>query len=102
MYVYPAADVRRRGTRVFPEVGFPGQPPSIWSRERISIAGLQHSPEKFHVRAAARSGLEAAIARLKDTSEQVALDASSAYIELDAVEQELAAARQQESFAGAW
>ena len=36
---------------------------------------------------------------LKDAREQVALDASTAYIELDTVNQELAAARQQESYA---
>ncbi len=84
------------GVPVFPEVGFTGQPPSIWS---VEISSLVFSiPQRSYI-AAARSGLEAAIARLKDTSEQVALDASSAYIELDAVEQELAAARQQESFA---
>ena len=49
--------------------------------------------------AAARAGLQAASLRLKDAREQVALDASTAYIELDAVQHELDAAHQQESFA---
>ncbi len=48
---------------------------------------------------AASAGVQAAILRLKDTREQVALDASTAYIELDTVEHELDAARQQEAFA---
>jgi outer membrane protein TolC len=46
----------------------------------------------------ARAGLEAANLKLKDAREQVALDASTAYIELDAVNRELDAARQQETF----
>ena len=45
---------------------------------------------------AARAGLEAANLSLKDAREQVALDASTAYIELDTVNSELEAARQQE------
>ena len=48
---------------------------------------------------AARAGLEAANLNLKDAREQVALDASTTYLELDTVNSELAAARQQESFA---
>ena len=45
---------------------------------------------------AARAGLQAAQLALKDAREQVALDASSAYIEMDTVNRELEAARQQE------
>ena len=44
-------------------------------------------------------GVQAATARLKDAREQVALDASTAYIELDTVNQELDDAHQQEQFA---
>jgi outer membrane protein TolC len=44
--------------------------------------------------------LDAANLSLKDASEQVALDASTTYIELDAVDRELAASRQQETFSG--
>jgi outer membrane protein TolC len=50
---------------------------------------------------AARAGVEAANLGLKDAREQVALDASTAYIELDTVNGELAAAQQQLSFADA-
>jgi outer membrane protein TolC len=85
------------GLPVFPEVGFTGTPPSIWS---ATVSSLVFSiPQKRYIDAA-RSGLEAAMSRLKDAREQVALDASSAYIELDTVNQELAAALQQEEFAG--
>ena len=48
---------------------------------------------------AARAGVEAANLALKDAREQVALDASTAYIEMDTVNTELTAARQQEEFA---
>lgn len=84
------------GLPVFPEVGFTGQPPSIWS---ATIQSLVYSfPQKRYIDAA-RLGLEASIARLKDAREQVAVDASTAYIELDTVNEELVAANQQESFA---
>jgi len=84
------------GLPVFPEVGFTGTPPSIWS---VGIQSLVFSvPQKRYIDSA-RSGLEAAMANLRDAREQVALDASSAYIELDTVNQELEAAKQQESFA---
>ena len=42
--------------------------------------------------------VRAGTARLKETREQVALDASTAYIELDVVNQELDAVHQQEKF----
>jgi len=48
---------------------------------------------------AARWGTKAASLSLKDALEQVALDASTAYIELETVDRELDAARQQEAFA---
>jgi outer membrane protein TolC len=85
------------GLPVFPEVGFTGSPPSIWS---ATVQALVYSiPQKRYIDAAGL-GVRAANARLKDTREQVALDASTAYIELDAVNQELEDARQQEQFAG--
>ena len=43
--------------------------------------------------------MKAATLNLKDAREQVALDASTAYIELDTVNHELECARQQETFA---
>ncbi len=84
------------GLPVFPEVGFTGTPPSIWS---AGIQSLVFSiPQKRYIDSA-RAGLQAAMANLKDAREQVSLDASAAYIELDTVNQELEAAKQQEGFA---
>jgi outer membrane protein TolC len=84
------------GLPVFPEVGFTGTPPSIWS---AGVQSLVFSiPQKRYIDSA-RAGLQATMASLKDAREQVALEASSAYIELDTVNQELEAAKQQESFA---
>ena len=83
------------GLPVFPEIGFTGSPPSIWN---ATVQALVYSiPQKRYIDAA-RFGLHAASARLKDAREQVALDASTAYIELDAVNQELNAAHQQGQF----
>lgn len=85
------------GLPVFPETGFTGTPPSIWS---ATVSSLVFSiPQKRYIDAA-RQSLNAAQAALKDAREQAALEASAAYIELDTVNQELEAARQQESFAG--
>ena len=84
------------GIPVFPEVGFTGQPPSIYS---FTIQSLIFSFPQKHYIDSARSGLNAAIARLKDAREEAALEASSAYIELDAVNHELEAARQQQTLA---
>lgn len=84
------------GLPVFPEIGFTGQPPSIWS---ATVQSLVYSiPQKRYIDAA-NLGVQAAKARLKDAREQVALDASTTYIELDTVNQQLADAQQQESFA---
>lgn len=92
--VVPSVNVGT-GLPVFPEVGFTGSPPSIWN---ATVQALVYSiPQKRYIDAA-RFGLQAASARLKDVREQVALDASTAYIELDAVNQELNTARQQEQF----
>ncbi len=84
------------GLPVFPEVGFTGQPPAIWGATVESLVfGI---PQKRYINAG-QMGLRAAEARLKDAREQVALDASTAYVELDAVNQELNAAHDQEQFA---
>ncbi|MFZ0395388.1 MAG: TolC family protein [Terracidiphilus sp.] len=84
------------GIPAFPEEGFTGQPPSLYS---FTVQSLVLSfPQKYYTNAA-RSGIQAATARLKDASEQVALDASTAYIELDTVNRELEAAQTQERFA---
>jgi outer membrane protein TolC len=77
-------------------VGFTGGVPSIVSVEAHShIFGL---PQIQYDRAA-RAGLSGAKLNLKSVREQVALDASAAYIELDVVTRELAAAHQQAEFA---
>jgi len=84
------------GLPAVPFVGFTGGVPSILNATAQSL--VFSLPQKQYI-AAARAGVQAAILRLKDTREQVALDASTAYIELDTVEHELDAARQQETFA---
>jgi outer membrane protein TolC len=81
------------GVPVFPEVGFTGTPPSIWDATVQSLVfGV---PQKRYIDAA-RLGLEAAMASLHAAKEQVALDASTTYIELDTVNRELKATQQQE------
>jgi outer membrane protein TolC len=83
------------GLPVFPETGFTGNPPSIFG---ANVQSLVFSiPQKQYIDAA-RFGVRAATSRLKDAREQVALDASTAYIELDTVNRELEVARQQEGF----
>lgn len=82
------------GIPTFPEVGFTGQPPSLWS---ATIQSLVYSIPQKHYIDAAGAGLHAAIAKLKDAQEQVALDASNAYMEMDTVNQELAAVKQQQA-----
>ena len=84
------------GLPVFPEVGFTGTPPSIWTATVESL--IWGFPQKHYIQAAGFA-VRSASAHLKDAREQAALDASTAYIELDTVNQELAAAFQQESFA---
>lgn len=82
------------GLPVFPEVGFTGTPPSIWS---ATVQSLVFSISQKRYIDAARSGVQAAVASLKEARERAALDASSAYIELDTVNRELADADQQQS-----
>lgn len=84
------------GLPVFPEVGFTGTPPSIWTATvQALIFGF---PQKRYIRAA-HLGVESAAESLREAENQVALDASTAYIELDTVNQELAAAKQQQQYA---
>jgi len=84
------------GLPAFPETGFTGSPPSIWS---ATVQSLVFSIPQKHYIDAARIGLQAAQTNLKDAREQVALDASTAYIELDTVDQELIDAQEAEGFA---
>jgi len=75
--------------------GFPTGQPSVGSASMQSLV-LSYSQRQYIK--AAHAGLDAANLSLKDAREQVALDASTAYIELDTVNRELAAAEQQETF----
>ncbi len=85
------------GLPVFPDVGFTGTPPSIWTATVQSlIFGI---PQKRYIHAA-RLGVEAAEANLNGAEQQVALNASTDYIELDTVNEELIAAAQQQGYAG--
>ena len=84
------------GIPVFPSVGFTGQPSSAWS---ATVQSLVFSIPQKHYIDAARAGMNAAIARLKDAREEAALEASNAYIELDTVNQELAVATDQHALA---
>lgn len=85
------------GIPVFPEVGFTGTPPSLWTATVQSLVfGI---PQKRYIDAA-RLGLKSATASLHNAREQVALKASTAYIQLDTVDQELKAAQKEEEDAG--
>jgi outer membrane protein TolC len=75
--------------------GFPTGQPSVGSATMQSLV-LSFSQRQYVK--SARAGIEAANLSLKDAREQTALDASTTYIELDTVNRELAAARQQELF----
>jgi outer membrane protein TolC len=81
------------GLPAFTEVGFTGSLPSIWDS---TIQSLVFSMPQIQYIHAARAGLQSAQLALKDAREQAALEASTAYIELDTVDRELEAARQQE------
>ena len=82
------------GSQVGYSHGFPTGQPSVGSATMQSLV-LSYSQRQYTK--AARAGIDAANLSLKDASEQVALDASTTYIELDTVNRELAAARQQQS-----
>jgi outer membrane protein TolC len=85
------------GLPFLPSVGFTGSPSSVYS---ISVQSTVFGPSQLKYMRAARAGAQAASLSLKDAREQVALSASTAYIELDTVDRELDAARQQEDFTG--
>ena len=84
------------GLPAFPEVGFTGSLPTIWDSTVQSLVFSMPQIQYIH---AARAGVQAAQLALKDAREQAALDASTAYIELDTVNRELEAARTQEQAA---
>jgi outer membrane protein TolC len=82
------------GLPAFPEVGFTGSLPTIWD---ATVQSMVFSLPQIRYIQAAKLGVKAAKLGLDDAKEQVALDASTAYIELDTINQELAAAHEQES-----
>jgi outer membrane protein TolC len=94
--VYLPSLVIDSGLPATPSIGFSGVPPSIVTGTMQSM--VFSLPQMSYIKAA-RNGLQAANLGLKNAREQVALDASSAYIELDTVEHELEAAHQQEALA---
>ncbi len=84
------------GLPAFSEIGYTGSLPTIWDS---TVQSLVFSLPQMRYAQAARAGLKAAQLNQQETRDQVALDASNAYIELDTVDAELAAARQQEDYA---
>lgn len=84
------------GLPAVPSVGFTGGVPSILNG---TVQSMVFSLPQHSYIGAARAGVQAASLSLKDAREQVALDASTSYIELDTVNTELDAARQQEAYA---
>jgi outer membrane protein TolC len=77
-----------------PSIGFPAGQPSV---ANASMQSLFFSfPQRQYINAA-RTGIDAATLALKDAREQVALDAATEYVELDTVDRELAASREQAS-----
>jgi len=78
-----------------PSIGFTFSQPSIAS---ASMQSLAYSKAQGKYIDAAKAGVEAAVLSLKDAREQVAYDASSYYIELDAVTREIRAAQEQADF----
>lgn len=85
------------GSEVGYSYGFPTGQPSVGSASMQSLV-LSFSQRQYIK--AAHAAQDAANLKLKDAREEVALEASSAYIDLDAAKQELEAAAQQESLAG--
>jgi outer membrane protein TolC len=83
------------GSNVGYSHGFPTGQPSVGNATMQSLV-LSYYQRQYSK--AARAGVDAANFSLKDAREQVALDASNTYIELDTVNRELAAAQQQETF----
>ncbi len=81
------------GLPAFPEIGFTGSLPTVWDG---SMQSLVFSMPQIRYIQAAREGLVSAQLALKDAKEQVALDASTAYIEMDTVNSELEAVHEQE------
>jgi outer membrane protein TolC len=76
--------------------GFPTGQPSIFN---LSMNSLVMSYAQRQYMKAARAGLDAANLNLKEAREQVALEASTSYIEMDTINRELDLARRQQESA---
>ncbi len=81
------------GLPAFPEIGFTGSLPTVWDGSMQSLV-FSSSADQIHPGGARRRSVRQLA--LKDAKEQVALDASTAYIEMDTVNSELEAVREQE------
>lgn len=84
------------GSQIGASIGFPTGQPSIANAQMQSL--VLSFPQKQYIHAA-HAGVQAALLSLKDAREQVALEASTTYIELETVNREMDATRQQEGFA---
>ena len=84
------------GLPFLPSVGFTGGTPNIFTGSMQSM--VFSLPQRQYIRAA-QDGVRTASLALKNSREQVALDASSAYIELDTVTQLDATTAQEEKLA---
>ena len=84
------------GSTVGTSIGFPSGQPSIANASMQSL--VLSFPQRQYI-LAAQAGLKAASLNLADAREQVALEASTTYIELDTVNSELDAAHAQEVLA---
>jgi outer membrane protein TolC len=76
-----------------PSIGIPTGQPSI---ANATMQSLAFSFPQHQYILAARAGVDAANLNLKDAQEQVALDASNAYIELNTVTEELNTSKRQQ------
>jgi len=88
--------VAASGLPAFPSFGYTGGMPSIFNINVHSM--VFNMPQKMYMEAA-RDGLQSARLSLKDAREQSALEAATSYLELDTLNRELEAARQQEGYA---
>jgi len=77
------------GLPAFPEIGFTGALPTIWD---ANVQSMVFSMPQIRYVQAARAALTSAQLALIEAREQVALEASTSYIELDAVKTLLEAA----------
>jgi outer membrane protein TolC len=84
------------GLPAFPEVGYTGNLPTLWD---ATMQSMVFSMPQIRYIQAARAGVKAAQLNQAAVRDQVALDASEAYIEFDTVNTELDATRQQEAYA---